>query len=76
MLGEFSWAASVSAIQGLVAKEQVVSSMSVIAGLSSDVSDGSMILIQEYSVSLPDLQHTLLWPLTCFQLLVLELLAL
>lgn len=43
MLGEFSWAASVSAIQGLVAKEQVVSSMSVIAGLSSDVSDGSMI---------------------------------
>lgn len=43
MLGEFSWAASVSTIQGLVAKEQVVSSMSVIAGLSSDVNDGAMI---------------------------------
>lgn len=34
MLGEFSWGAAVSAIQGLVAKEQVVSSMEVIAGLS------------------------------------------
>lgn len=43
MLGEFSWAASVSAIQGLIAKEQVVSSMSVIAGLSSDVNDGAII---------------------------------
>ena len=34
MLGEFSWGAAVSAIQGLVAKEQVVSSMEVIAGLA------------------------------------------
>lgn len=33
-LGEFNWAASVSAIQGLVAKEQVVSSLSVISGVS------------------------------------------
>lgn len=33
MLGEISWAAAVSAIQGLVAKELVVSSMEVIAGL-------------------------------------------
>ena len=34
ILGELNWAASVSAIQGLVAKEQVVSSMTVIAGLA------------------------------------------
>ena len=34
ILGELNWAASVSAIQGLVAKEQVVSSMAVIAGLA------------------------------------------
>ena len=34
MLGEWSWEATVSAIQGLVAKEQVVSSMNIIAGLS------------------------------------------
>ena len=34
VLGELNWAASVSAIQGLVAKEQVVSSMAVIAGLA------------------------------------------
>ena len=32
MLGEWSWGATVSAIQGLVAKEQVVASMSIIAG--------------------------------------------
>ena len=37
ILGEFSWGATVSAIQGLVAKEQVVSSMSIIAGFSGDV---------------------------------------
>ena len=33
MLGEISWAAAVSAVQGLVAKELVVSSMEVLAGL-------------------------------------------
>ena len=38
MLGELSWGATVSAIQGLVAKEQVVSSMAVIAGFSGEVS--------------------------------------
>ena len=49
ILGEDSWGATVSAIQGLVAKEQVISSMSVIAGFSEDLqengkmfSDGSM----------------------------------
>lgn len=36
MLGELSWGASVSAIQGLIAKEQVVSSMVIISNLSSD----------------------------------------
>lgn len=36
MLGVNSWGATVSAIQGLVAKEQVISSMTVIAGLSED----------------------------------------
>jgi ferrous iron transport protein B len=34
--GVYSWGATVSAIQGIVAKEQVVSSMSVIAGLAGD----------------------------------------
>ena len=34
IIGEFNWAASVSAIQGLVAKEQVVSSMTIISNLS------------------------------------------
>jgi len=43
MLGELSWGASVSAIQGLVAKEQVVSSMAIISGFSDQVSDGSLI---------------------------------
>lgn len=36
MLGNFSWQATVSAIQGLVAKEQVVSSMAIIANMSED----------------------------------------
>ena len=41
MLGELSWGASVSAIQGIIAKEQVVSSMVIISGLS----DGSTNLL-------------------------------
>ena len=36
LLGNLSWAATVSAIQGLVAKEQVVSSMAIIANLSEE----------------------------------------
>lgn len=36
MLGKNSWEASISAIQGIVAKEQVISSMSVIAGFSEN----------------------------------------
>ncbi len=43
MLGENNWGAAVSAIQGLVAKEQVVSSMAVIAGLAEDVEEGTQI---------------------------------
>lgn len=35
ILGVNSWGATVSAIQGLIAKEQVISSMSVISGLTS-----------------------------------------
>lgn len=36
IIGVNSWQASVSAIQGLIAKEQVVSSMEIIAGLSGE----------------------------------------
>ena len=43
VLGTRSWGATVSAIQGLVAKEQVVSSMAVINGLTDDTSEGSEI---------------------------------
>ena len=43
ILGTFSWEATVSAIQGLVAKEQVISSMSIIAGLSSEIEESAMI---------------------------------
>ena len=45
MLGTNSWGATVSAIQGLVAKEQVVSSMAVINGLAEDVEEASSIFI-------------------------------
>lgn len=38
MIGVNSWGATVSTIQGLVAKEQVISSMTVIAGLSEEAS--------------------------------------
>lgn len=43
MLGEKSWGGAVSAIQGLVAKEQVISSMSVIAGFDKEDEHGSHI---------------------------------
>ena len=42
-LGTFSWEATVSAIQGLVAKEQIVASMAIIAGNSEPVNDGIFI---------------------------------
>ncbi len=47
MLGENSWEAAVSALQGLVAKEQVVSSMAVINGLAEDASEGAEIFVKE-----------------------------
>ncbi len=43
MLGTWSWEATVSAIQGLVAKEQVVASMAIIAGYSDTTSEGLLI---------------------------------
>ena len=43
MIGTNSWGATVSAIQGLVAKEQVISSMTVIAGLAEDTVEESQI---------------------------------
>jgi len=43
MLGTWSWEATVSAIQGLVAKEQVVASMAIIAGYSDNTSEGLLI---------------------------------
>ena len=50
MLGENSWGATVSAIQGLVAKEQVVSSMAVINGLAEDVEEGTEIFASKRSI--------------------------
>lgn len=44
MLGTNSWEVTVSAIQGLVAKEQVVSSMAVIGGVSEDSQNTKFIL--------------------------------
>lgn len=43
MLGTWSWGASVSAIQGLIAKEQVVASLAIIAGYSDQTSEGLLI---------------------------------
>lgn len=51
MLGENSWGATVSAIQGLVAKEQVVSSMAVINGLAEDASEGAEIFVKDGAFS-------------------------
>lgn len=39
--GQLNWAATVTAIQGLVAKEQVVSSMNIIAGLAAEAETAS-----------------------------------
>ena len=47
MLGENSWEAAVSALQGLVAKEQVVSSMAVINGLAEDACEGAEIFVKD-----------------------------
>lgn len=47
MLGEWSWGATVSAFQGLVAKELVVSNMNVIAGLAEENEVFSLIFQSE-----------------------------
>ena len=49
IIGEWNWAVSVSAIQGLVAKEQVVSSMSVIAGVSGGKNIFSSVIFSGFS---------------------------
>ncbi|MFA6796367.1 MAG: ferrous iron transport protein B [Bacilli bacterium] len=52
--GNWSWEASVSAIQGLIAKEQVISSMNVIAGLSdSSMSASSIFATSAFSFFTP-----------------------
>ena len=43
VIGHLSWAATVSALLGIVAKEQIVSTMAVIAGLAGNASSGSLI---------------------------------
>lgn len=49
IVGEWNWAISVSAIQGIIAKEQVVSSLSVIAGLSENLVGSSIFLGEIFS---------------------------
>ena len=49
MLGEWSWAATVSAVQGLVAKEQVISSMALIAGLAEDAEATAILASSTFS---------------------------
>ena len=43
VIGKNSWEATVSVIQGLVAKEQVISSMAVISGLAKETGTGNQI---------------------------------
>lgn len=43
ILGTLSWETAVSAIQGLVAKEQVISSMSIISGFGKDIENGTIL---------------------------------
>lgn len=65
ILGERNWGATVSAVQGLVAKEQVVSSMSVIAGLAENMDDSNAIF------SSPIFSH--MTPLSSYAFLVFNL---
>lgn len=50
MVGENSWALTVSAFQGIIAKEQVVSSLRMIAGLDSTLGDESIFLSSVFSM--------------------------
>ena len=49
MIGEANWGAAVSAVQGLVAKEQVVASMSVIGGFGESLgeNDGAILVTSD-----------------------------
>lgn len=49
IVGSWNWAVSISAIQGLIAKEQVVSSMSVISGLSQGAGIGHVFSSEIFS---------------------------
>lgn len=49
IIGERNWAITVSAIQGLIAKEQVVSSMSIISGLSQSSVVGEIFYSEIFS---------------------------
>lgn len=53
MLGHWSWEATVSAVQGLVAKEQVVSSMNIIAGLAESTEGGALFASKAFSFFKP-----------------------
>ena len=53
MLGHWSWEATVSAVQGLVAKEQVVSSMNIIAGLAESTEGGALFASKAFSFFTP-----------------------
>ena len=51
--GQMNWAATVTAIQGLVAKEQVVSSMNIIAGLAEEAEATSLFASSIFSSFTP-----------------------
>ncbi len=53
MLGTFSWEASVSILQGLVAKEQVISSMAIIGNISGEVALGDVFTSPSFSFFTP-----------------------
>jgi ferrous iron transport protein B len=72
MLGSWSWAATVSAIQGLVAKEQVVASMAIIAGYSETTEEGLLIFRSGAFHFLQQHLHMLLWYLIYLAHLALE----
>ena len=60
MIGEANWGAAVSAVQGLVAKEQVVASMSVIGGFGESLTetDGAVLVTSPvFSVFNPEVNR-------------------
>ena len=53
IIGTKSWEAAVSAVQGLIAKEQVISSMSIIAGFSEEVEKTMLFKTKAFSFFTP-----------------------